>query len=110
MLASLLLRRLCRHWARLYLGVDGRRAMAQYQLAATELAMACRRKSLGQTTQDAYVRHRDDSLTLMRAAAAIVRDQEQLTPPPWIGPDVPSAFIAYQAWPSWPHSDWPDAS
>ena len=44
--------------------------MARYQLAATELAMACRRKRLGQTTEEAYARHRDDSLTLMRAAAA----------------------------------------
>ena len=115
MLASLRLRRLGRHWARLQLGLDGSRAMAQYQLAATELAMACRRKSLGQTTQEAYVRHRDDSLALMRAAAALVRDQEQLTAPPWIGPDVPSVFVDYQSgpsWPgpSWPRSDWPGAS
>jgi RsiW-degrading membrane proteinase PrsW (M82 family) len=114
MLASLRWRRLGRHWARLNLGLNGRRAMAQYQLAATELAMACRRKSLGQTTQDAYVRHRDDSLTLMRAAAAIVRDQEQLYPPPWIAPDAPSVFVAYrpdQTWqgPSWPGPSWPGA-
>ena len=81
--------------------------MTQYQLAATELAMACRRKSLGQTTEEAYVRHRDDSLTLMRAAAAIVRGQEQLYPPPWIGPDDPSVFVAYRRRtagrpPTWP--------
>jgi len=95
MLASLRMRRLGRHWARLNLGVDGRRAMARYQLAATELAMACHRKSLGQTTADDFARHRDDSLTLMRAAAAIVRGQEQLTQPPWIAPDVPSVFVAY---------------
>jgi protease PrsW len=100
MLASLRLRRLGRHWARLNLGLDGRRAMAQYQLAATELAMACRRKSLGQTTQDAYLRHRDDSLTLMRAAAAVVREQEQLYPPPWIAPDAPSVFVAYDPGPA----------
>jgi protease PrsW len=102
MLASLRLRRLGRHWARLNLGLDGRRAMAEYQLAATELAMACRRKSLGQTTQDAYLRHRDDSLTLMRAAAAIVRGQEQLYPPPWIAPDSPSVFVTFRPGPSWP--------
>jgi RsiW-degrading membrane proteinase PrsW (M82 family) len=109
MLASLRLRRLGRHWARLNLGLDGRRAMSQYQLAATELAMACRRKSLGQTSQDAYVRHRDDSLTLMRAAAAIVRGQEQLAPPPWIAPDAPSVFVVYRPAPSWPRADWPGA-
>jgi RsiW-degrading membrane proteinase PrsW (M82 family) len=110
MLASLRLRRLGRHWARLNLGLNGRRAMSQYQLAATELAMACRRKSLGQTTQDAYVRHRDDSLTLMRAAAAIVRDQEQLVPPPWIAPDAPSVFVVYDPGPAGrpPPRRWPD--
>ena len=110
MLASLRLRRLGRHWARLNLGIAGRRAMTQYQLAATELAMACQRKSLGQTTEDAYARHRDDSLTLMRAAAEIVRRQEQLYPPPWIGPDDPrssspvrrrpAAATAAAAWPA----------
>ena len=102
MLASLRLRRLGRHWARLNVGLDGRRAMAQYQLAATELAMACRRKSLGQTSQDAYLRHRDDSLTLMRAAAAVVRGQEQLYPPPWIAPDATSVFVTFRPGPSWP--------
>jgi protease PrsW len=102
MLASLRLRRLGRQWARLNLGIAGRQAMTQYQLAATELAMACRRQSLGQTTEEAYVRHRDDSLTLMRAAAAIVRRQEQLYPPPWIAPDSPSVFVVYRLGPRLP--------
>jgi protease PrsW len=96
MLANLRLRRLGRQWARLNLGIVGRQAMTEYQLAATELAMACHRKSLGQTTEDTYVRHRDDSLTLMRAAAEIVRRREQLYPPPWIAPDSPSVFVAYR--------------
>ena len=99
MLANLRLRRLGRQWARLNLGIVGRQAMTEYQLAATELAMACHRKSLGQTTEDAYVRHRDDSLTLMRAAAEIVRRQEQLYPPPWIAPNSPSVFVVYRPHP-----------
>ncbi len=109
MLASLRLRRLGRHWARLNLGIAGRQAMNQYQLAATELAMACHRKSLGQTTEDAYVKHRDDSLALMRAAAAAVRGQEQLYPPPWIGVDSPSVFVMYRPSPpsTPPVSRWP---
>jgi RsiW-degrading membrane proteinase PrsW (M82 family) len=102
MLASLRMRRRGRQWARLNLGIAGMQAMAEYQLAATELAMACRRKSLGQTTEDAFVRHRDDSLTLMRAAAEIVRRQEQLYPPPWIAPDSPSVFVAYRPEPPGP--------
>jgi RsiW-degrading membrane proteinase PrsW (M82 family) len=95
MLTSLQLRRRGRQWARLQLGVAGRQAMTRYQLAATELAAAAHRRSLGQTTEDSYVRHRDDSLTLMRAAAAAIRDQEQLTPPPWIAPGSPSVFVTF---------------
>jgi RsiW-degrading membrane proteinase PrsW (M82 family) len=112
MLASLRMRRLGRQWARLNLGIDGRRAMAQYQLAATELAMACNRNSFGRTTEEAYARHRDDSLELMRAAAAVVRCREQLHQPPWIGPDDASVFVAGTAfgppsplpWPRRPQS------
>ncbi|HEY3879596.1 MAG TPA: PrsW family glutamic-type intramembrane protease [Trebonia sp.] len=108
MLASPRLRRLGRQWARLNHGVAGQRAMAQYQLAATELAMACRRLHLGQTTQDAYVRHRDDSLSLMRAAAALLREREQLQPPPWTAPDAPSVFVAGEPGPFWPAGpSWP---
>jgi protease PrsW len=102
MLASLRMRRLGRQWARLELGIAGKQAMTQYQLAATELAAACRRKSLGQTTQDVYAKHRDDSLTLMRAAAEAVRRQEQLSPPPWIAPDSPSVFVTYRPDLPWP--------
>lgn len=96
MLTSLRLRRLGRQWARLSLGVEGKRAMARYQLAATELAMACRRNDLSQTTDEEFVRHRDDSLELMRTTAAVIREQEQLTPPPWVAPDSPSVFVPYR--------------
>jgi PrsW family intramembrane metalloprotease len=106
MLANLRLRRLGRQWARLNLGIAGKQAMTRYQLAAIELAMACHRKSLGQTTEDAYARHRDDSLTLMRATAEIVRRQEQLYPPPWIAPDSPSVFVTYRPDPD-PPNRWP---
>ena len=98
MLASLRLRRGGRHWARLNVGVAARRAMADYQLAATELAMACHRNSLGRTTADAFARHRDDSLTLMRAAVAVVRTREPISMPPWLGPDETSVFVAPAAW------------
>jgi protease PrsW len=109
MLTSLRLRRLGRHWARLELGIEGKQAMTQYQLAATELAAACHRRSLGQTTEDAYTRHRDDSLTLMRASAEIVRRKEQLSPPPWIAFDSPSVFVMYRPSPpsTPPVSRWP---
>jgi hypothetical protein len=93
MLASLRLRRLGRQWARLNVGVEGRRAMAEYQLAATELAMACNRSSLGRTTPETFARHRDDSLSLMRAAAEVVRGRDPLYVPPWLGPDERSVFL-----------------
>src|ERR1700678_3127094 len=99
------MRRLGRQWARLNLGLDGKRAMARYQLAATELAMACNRNRFGRTTDEAFARHRDDSLDLMRAAAAIVRLQEQLYPPPWLGPDDLSVFVAPAVGP--PTTTWP---
>ncbi len=103
MLASLRLRRLGRRWARLNHGVDAKRAMATYQLAATELAMACNRNSLGRTTEEAFARHRDDSLALMRHAAALVRNREQLHPPPWTDIRGSSVFIdADTVWPSPP--------
>jgi protease PrsW len=107
MLTSLRMRRLGREWARLNLGVAGKRAMTQYQLAATELAMACNRNSFGRTTDEAYARHRDDSLDLMRAAAAIVRRHEQLYQPPWIGPDDASVFVVSTGPPP-PPTAWPN--
>jgi hypothetical protein len=93
MLASLRLRRAGRHWARLNIGVAAMRAMTEYQLAATELAMACNRNSLGQTTPEAYSRHRDDSLSLMRSAAEVVRARQALTAPPWLSPNDRSVFV-----------------
>lgn len=93
MLASLRLRRLGRQWARLNIGVAAKRAMTEYQLAATELAMACNRNSLGQTTLEAYSRHRDDSLSLMRAAAEVVCARQPLSPPPWLSPADRSVFV-----------------
>jgi hypothetical protein len=46
----------------------------------------------------------------MRAAAALVREREQLMTPPWIGPGAPSVFVAGQPGPGWPGPSWPGAS
>jgi protease PrsW len=93
MLASLQLRRLGRQWARLHLGLDGMRAMAEYQLAATELATACNRNRLGRMPADAFVRQRDRSLELMRAAAQAVSGGRPRIRPPWISPSDRSVFF-----------------
>jgi RsiW-degrading membrane proteinase PrsW (M82 family) len=92
MLTSLRIRRLGRQWARLNAGIDAMHAMTQYQLAATELAMACNRNAHGRLTPEHFARHRDDSLTLMREAVTLIRERDQLYPPPWVGDD-PSAFV-----------------
>jgi RsiW-degrading membrane proteinase PrsW (M82 family) len=92
MLTSLRVRRLGRQWARLNVGIDAMHAMTQYQLAATELAMACNRNAHGRLTPEHFVRHRDDSLALMREAVTLIRGRDQLFPPPWVGDD-PSAFV-----------------
>ena len=92
MLTSLRLRRLGRQWARLNAGIGAMHAMTQYQLAATELAMACNRNAHGRLTPEHFARHRDDSLTLMREAVSLIRERDQLFPPPWVGDD-PSAFV-----------------
>ena len=92
MLTSLRIRRLGRQWARLNVGIDAMHAMTQYQLAATELAMACNRNAHGRHTPEHFARHRDDSLTLRREAVTLIRGRDQLFPPPWVG-DGPSAFV-----------------
>jgi RsiW-degrading membrane proteinase PrsW (M82 family) len=92
MLTSLRVRNLGRQWARLNIGIDAMHAMTQYQLAATELAMACNRNAHGRLTPEHFARHRDDSLTLMREAVTLIRGRDQLFPPPWVGDD-PSAFV-----------------
>jgi RsiW-degrading membrane proteinase PrsW (M82 family) len=102
MLANLRMRRLGRQWARLNHGVDAKRAMLTYQLAATELAMACNRNSLGRTTEEAFTKHRDDSLALMRQSAATLRNRDQLHPPPWMSQRDRSVFID-------PETVWPPA-
>jgi RsiW-degrading membrane proteinase PrsW (M82 family) len=84
MLASMYWRRLARQWARLHCGLLGLRAMAEYQLAATELALACNRDRRGLMTPQAFGRRREDSLSMMRAAAGVFRERRPPPPhPPW---------------------------
>jgi RsiW-degrading membrane proteinase PrsW (M82 family) len=94
MLASLRWRRMGRQWARLHNGPGGARAMADYQLAATELALACQRQGRGLLAPAAFSARRDESLAQMRAAIAVARDtQPSLQPPVW-APEGTSVFAA----------------
>lgn len=82
MLASLHWRRVARQWARLHCGLGASRRMAEYQLAATELALACHRAEHGQLEPAAFGASRDASLAIMAAAATALRDRRPLPPVP----------------------------
>ena len=82
MLASLHWRRIARQWARLHCGLGASRRMAEYQLAATELALACHRAEHGQMEPAAFGVSRDASLAIMAAAASALRDRRPLPPVP----------------------------
>lgn len=86
MLGSMRRRRLARHWARLYRGMAGMRAMAVYQLAATELALACNRAERDLMEPTTFAARCDQSLDLMRAATTFFRDRRpEPLQPPWAG-------------------------
>ncbi len=82
MLASLRWRRIARQWARLHCGLGAVRRMADYQLAATELALACHRAEHGQMEPAAFDASRDASLAVMKEAATALRDRLPLPPVP----------------------------
>jgi hypothetical protein len=101
MLASLSWRRQARQWARLHVGLAGGKAMTDYQLAATELALACRRTERELMTPAAFDNYRDDSLIQMQAAVSVFRNHHpHLQRPPW-APRTPSAFVLHGP----PHPD-----
>jgi protease PrsW len=86
MLGSMRWRRLARHWARLHRGLRGMRAMAAYQLAATELVLACNRAERDLMAPTAFAARCEYSLGLMRAATSFFCDRQPDPPqPPWAG-------------------------
>jgi RsiW-degrading membrane proteinase PrsW (M82 family) len=100
MLGSLRWRRIARQWARLHCGLGGGRVMADYQLAATELALACNRAKRGLLEPVAFAASRDGSLALMSTAAAALRDRQPAAPQPsWaaLGTSAFAAEIAEEA-------------
>ncbi|MBV9383010.1 MAG: PrsW family intramembrane metalloprotease [Streptosporangiaceae bacterium] len=84
MLASMRWRRAGRQWARLHRGHTGLRAMSEYQLAATALALAANRDSLGLIAPEVFAARRENALGLMRAAVDVLRaGRAPLRSPPW---------------------------
>ena len=105
MLGSGHLRRLARQWARLHHSATGRRAMADYQLAATELALACERQRRDLMPPAAFARRREDMLGLMRAAVTVFRERRPPMPnPPW-APFGGSIFVPSASEHSGGHDD-----
>jgi protease PrsW len=93
MLGSMALRRRARQWARMAGGSQAARAMGDYQLAATELALLHQRAERGVADPAWFYRRRLDLMNLMHMArqAFQVRRTRPLMPP-WAGPDQ-SGFL-----------------
>jgi RsiW-degrading membrane proteinase PrsW (M82 family) len=96
MLGDLHERRLARQWARLHCGLSGGQMMAEYQLAATELALSCYRSEQGYMVEEAFVASRIVRLGAMEQAAATLRGQRPPPPHPSWAPYGRSALSATQ--------------
>jgi hypothetical protein len=84
MLSSLADRRQARQWARLHAGLAGLRAMAEYQLDATELGLLHRRSHRGLIDPGSFAIECDGLVSDMRSATGAVRERLGGSPrPPW---------------------------
>ncbi|MBB5069206.1 PrsW family intramembrane metalloprotease [Saccharopolyspora gloriosae] len=86
MLATMRGRRQARTWARAQAGLPGVRAMSDYQLAATELALLHDHATRATIPVALFHSRRDSILGLMRVARDAFfqrRPQPQVAPPPW---------------------------
>jgi len=93
MLSSLRGRRQARLWARRTGGRAAARAMTNYQLAATELALIHQRAERGLIGAAGFEERERDLLTLMATARSEVSRQRAMPPggqasPPWVRPEV----------------------
>lgn len=84
MLGTMSGRREARRWARTQAGVTGARAMADYQLAATELALLHAHTGNGAIEARNFYARREGLLRLMRVARdAFFRRTQEPPAPPW---------------------------
>jgi protease PrsW len=98
MLATLRGRRIARHWARMSGGRPAAEAMADYQLAATELAMLHQRAERGVISAPEFEERRQALLRLMHDARLAFLSRHPHPPvPPW-APRGPSGFIQRDAY------------
>src|SRR6201994_516227 len=92
MLGDMNERRLARQWARLHCGLSGSQTMADYQLAATELALTCYRSAQGHMVEEAFAASRVAPLSAMEQAAASLRARRPPPPHPSWAPYGRSAL------------------
>lgn len=89
MLSSLGGRREARAWARVHGGVGASRAMADYQIAGIELAIAHRDQSRGLLDDEAFAHRRDRLIVLMTNARRSFFHRHPAPPaPPWADEDM----------------------
>jgi RsiW-degrading membrane proteinase PrsW (M82 family) len=92
MLSSLKDRRQSRNWARATGGLAAARAMSDYQLATTELALLHQKASRGVISRRQFAQSQQGLLSLMQQARGeFLRRQPTPPPTPWTGSDT-SAF------------------
>jgi RsiW-degrading membrane proteinase PrsW (M82 family) len=104
MLGNLGLRRRARQWARMAGGVGAGRAMADYQHAATELALLHKRADRGVADWAWFERRRADLLALMHLARQAFQGRRpRPLVPPWVGPGQ-SGFLRQDPLPPGPFS------
>jgi RsiW-degrading membrane proteinase PrsW (M82 family) len=102
MLSTLRARRNARRWARATGGRRAATAMTDYQLAATELALAHQRAERGVIGPAQFDQRCRDLLALMAAARNVfLARQRAATPPPW-APEGHSGFGRHRAGPGQP--------
>jgi RsiW-degrading membrane proteinase PrsW (M82 family) len=108
MLSSLKERRRARKWALATGGLAAARAMSDYQLAATELALLHQKARRGVIGHPQFTENQRALLGLMQMArAAFLRRQPEPPPAPWAGPGPSgftrsAAFAAPMPWPAMP--------
>ncbi|GAA0536360.1 hypothetical protein GCM10011581_23880 [Saccharopolyspora subtropica] len=94
MLGSMAGRRRARHWARTQAGVTGARAMGDYQLAATELALLHAHAEKETIPPEKFFARREAIVGLMGSARdAFFRRVPRVAPPPWVHQER-SGFLA----------------
>jgi RsiW-degrading membrane proteinase PrsW (M82 family) len=100
MLSTLRDRRMARNWARANGGRSAAAAMADYQLAATELAMLHQRAERGVISPAEFTARQQALLGLMQAARLAFLSRRPAPPaPPWAS-HGPSGFIRREAYPA----------